>query len=137
MPLHLQMEVGVGGSTPELSGSEESDGARMSDGSRMSKKKRAQIAAENDTKKLKSDLSNAVAMFTSMCQKKQEAELAEKRAEGDVIFETITKLNHALNDTESLNSMTPTSRQNYVNTLKTRRKRFIQKMLELEANENE
>jgi hypothetical protein len=50
----------------------------------------------------------------------------------DQLFTLITKYNHALNDTQSLGSMSPITRERWETNLKTKRKRCIEQMFKLE-----
>ena len=50
---------------------------------------------------------------------------------GEQLFDLVNKYNHALNDTPSLNSMSPGTRERWVSNMKTQRKKCIDRMMEL------
>jgi hypothetical protein len=137
MPSHLQMEC-ASDPTLDVSSMEESSGGRATAG------KRAAMEAQAETKKLKSEISQAVSLLTSMCKKKEEdMKKQEDSAEDtmeyrkDKLFIVIAQLNSALKDQETLNSMSPTTRDDYVQCITPRRKVAVRKMLQLEKVQEE
>ena len=130
MPTHLQMESSSDRSG-EPSSSDESKGARLS------VKKRAVIANQNETKKLKSDIGDALALLSTICKEKQKETKDQLEEEKDKLFLGVEKLTRTLNDGDMLKSMSPTTRETYVTILKSKRRRLVRKMQELEDKERD
>jgi hypothetical protein len=119
MPSRLQIECGPNGS-PDTSSLEDSDERARSSG-----KKRALLQVVEETKKLKSNLSNAAIKFATMCDgisKNKNIDYEDK----------IASLNGLLNDQNSLLKMEPAARARYIKALSTKRDRIVTEMLELE-----
>ena len=133
MPAHLQMEISSLGSNSNSS-------SEQAVASSATNAKRKQQEAENETKKLKTEMLNSLVLLNSMYKDRQEN---DNRAPNDnrtpnknTIFDNVVKCNHALNDTVSLNSMSPQTREKYVTCLQARRKRLIEQMIEIEGEED-
>ena len=126
MPGHLQMEISSLGSNSNSS-------SEQAVASTASNAKRRQQEAENETKKLKTEMFNSLAMLNSVYKGRQEKENGVP--DKNIIFDDVVKCNQALNDTVSLNSMSPQTREKYVTCLQARRKRLIDQMIEIEGGE--
>ena len=97
------------------------------------------MEAQKDTQKLKSDLSSVAVILSSIYKEKQET--VEKVGSKDIFKEVreinkeVREINKALNDEDELNTMSPTSRENYIANLHSSRKRLLEDWKELEAQE--
>ena len=142
MPGHLQLECGEG-VPAEMSSLEEDSGdssdARATCGDTRvttKNKKKKLLVAEKATEALKCKLSDAMEWVAATCKRRQEQDSNAVQdittMNSDQLFTLITKYNHALNDTQSLGSMSPITRERWETNLKTKRKRCIEQMFKLE-----
>ena len=130
MPNHLQMESGFEKSSPETSSLSSGDQK-----SRATRKKKAITDELNETKKLKSDLSDMVVLLTSVYKKEKQTP-SENGKKSDIIFQDLRDVNIALSDIDYLNSMSPRTREAYVDGMKYRRRRLALQLKELETETN-
>jgi len=129
MPGHLQMECGFEGS-PSFSSLENDSDPQ----SRVTAKKKAILEAQEETKELKADIRTVVAKLDHCLEAQQQAQQQANRT-SDQVFDEVTKMNRALNDKESLQSMSPNTREKYTTSLQAKRKRYIDDMFEMEEKE--
>jgi hypothetical protein len=154
MPTRLQFECGFDAmqdmSSLETAGSSDTDGGNSAGNGSISKK-RALVEAEADNKKLRTKMEKALdkmdncfEMINNLCQYKRSTPSEEvpipvapavQVRSSDNIFEEVVSVNHALNDTESVKSMSPRTKEVYYLSLQTRRKRLLKQLLELEQEE--
>lgn len=136
MPNHLQMESGVEGSPDTSSFDESSD-----EQTRVSAKKRAIVNEQNETKKLKSDLSDVVLLLSSVYkEKQQEKEEAQRttpepKETYDDVLAQVEKLTNKLQDEDALKLMPSTTRADYIESLQSRLARMVKKLKKLEEED--
>jgi hypothetical protein len=146
MPCHLQLECGLEG-VQDLSSLETSSSSDKSGNGH--RRRAAMVEAEKETKKLKTKLETCMdnmdscfQMVSNMCKNRQEGIATVQPApmnvtvddltESTKVFDAITKLNLAINDTGSMTSMSPCTREKYMSSLQARRKRLIEALFDLE-----
>lgn len=103
------------------------------------------LEAENERKKIKSELSSkALVMLSSIIKARQESRKEKEQNPFDVeyltnsdsLLEHLMELNQAIKDEERLNSISPSTGEEYVDILKAQRKRLIKRMWELHQKES-
>ncbi len=112
-----------------------------------SQKKRALLEAENDTKKVKTEIMSTLQEIKSFCKDRQERSSTALQVptppsriptssldltDRNVVFEEIVRCNNLLNDKANLDTLSPRTREKYVVSMQGRRKRFIDVLADLE-----
>ena len=148
MPNHLQMECGFTASL-EVSSLEDSsssgnqksssDNRNSSSDNRKSLKGHRKAAPsikkremENEveqTKKLKGNIHELVDIVKEVYTGKN----VTNESNSIAVFKTVTEMNRALIDKEALETMSPRTRERYINSVQSQRRRLIEQMSELEA----
>ena len=155
MPGHLQLECGPEGAQ-DISSLETSASSDQSGKPPNSHKKRAFLVAQAESKKLRTKMDTCFDkmdkcfdMISSTHKGEQHAPAKEAAAQpvlqhthtmkeftsSTEVFKALTEVNHAFNDTETFESMSPQTRAKYLLGLQTRRERLINKLLEFEQKE--
>lgn len=125
MPAHLQMECGFGSSPTESSSSDENNSDHSAaTKARLTSKKRTLLDAAQDTKKLKEELGGVMQVLSSITQRTSTTTSASVPI-GTNAFDEIAKLNQMLKDNESIVTMSPNSREMYLEGLHAERKYYI------------
>ena len=130
MPIHLQMECGFQGNQElsSLGTSTSSDKAVA-----VSEKRRQQQDAEMETKRIKAEIMSSLAMFNSFYKERQQSTTQTAVAyDKNTVLDKVVQCNLALNDTDTINSMSPRTREQYVASVTKRRRRLVAEMVNLE-----
>lgn len=132
MPTHMQMECGFDGTT-EISSLDSEGSSNPSNEHQATSKatvntsKRALVDAQLETKKLKTEMTDTVALIKSWCQDKSEMARDPRK----LVMDEIARISKAIIDEDTLRTMSPTTRQVYTDSLQMDRKRFVEKLSSL------
>lgn len=134
MPNYLQMECGfepvqdISSLDGSVSGEERcSSEERPSAKSSSTNRKRVIQEEQAATKQLKSEMTSTMTKLSSWYDDKKK-HMKDPQTE---VLDEVIKMNQAIKDTESLNSMSPNTREMYTMALHVERKRLIEKMSKL------
>jgi hypothetical protein len=130
MPVHMQLEYGFE-QTTEISSLEPSSSADEQQGTttttKINKVKRDMDNERLETKKMKSEITTTFSKLSSYCDEKMNKEKDPRKE----LLDEVIKMNQAINDVESLGTMSPNTRETYVTSLQLERKRLIDNLSKL------